>query len=149
MQDGQHLNRALRDAVDDSVVPINDFPDGLLAQLRDDTTGQGKRRQAVCCFDHGDWKASGTRIRLVPCAFRPLKPRSGAGPRPCGAPAEARPKWALVLSRLGEPETLPTGQWSISLWAVSVTVVPNVTAPTLLQETVKVVKRGSLVSTDQ
>ena len=32
---------------------------------------------------------------------------------------------------------------------VSVTVVPNVTAHTLLQETVKVVKRGSLVYTDK
>lgn len=32
---------------------------------------------------------------------------------------------------------------------VSVTVVPNVTAPTLLQETVKIVKRGTLVYTDK
>lgn len=32
---------------------------------------------------------------------------------------------------------------------VSVTVVPNVTAQTLLQETVKIVKRGTLVYTDQ
>jgi hypothetical protein len=47
MRNGQYLNRAIRDAVDDSIVPIDDFSDGLLAQFRDDATGQGKRRKAA------------------------------------------------------------------------------------------------------